>query len=421
MNIQDIKPYKLNAKKHAKKQIQQVANSIKRFGFVQPIVVDKNSEVVIGHCRLEAAKLLQLKEVPTVSVENLTDDEVKALRLADNKLNESDWNMDLVIDELISLGPDFDLLDLTGFSRDLIIEPEAKDDMIPEEAPAIAKLGDIYQLGRHKIMCGDSTKDIGVLMGEEMADMTFCDPPYNVNYIGSATKRRKSIENDNIEDYGQFLKDSINQMVSVSKETAPYYIFTGQKEIGTLQDAMESVGLNAHQSIIWKKHRIGFGGSDYQHQWEPIVYGWKNHATRYMVEDRTLSDVWDELNDIKSTFDGEYTEVKFDGTVIKIKGKAEGFIKRNKKKTDFWQFDRPAKSELHPTMKPVALICQAIHNSSKQGDIVLDTFLGSGSTLIACEKTGRTCYGVELDPKYIDTIIQRYKDYTGRDDIIKIS
>ena len=231
MNIQDIKPYKLNAKKHAKKQIQQVANSIKRFGFVQPIVVDKNSEVVIGHCRLEAAKLLQLKEVPTVSVENLTDDEVKALRLADNKLNESDWNMDLVIDELISLGPDFDLLDLTGFSRDLIIEPEAKDDMIPEEAPAIAKLGDIYQLGRHKIMCGDSTKDIGVLMGEEMADMTFCDPPYNVNYIGSATKRRKSIENDNIEDYGQFLKDSINQMVSVSKETAPYYIFTGQKEI----------------------------------------------------------------------------------------------------------------------------------------------------------------------------------------------
>ena len=140
-----------------------------------------------------------------------------------------------------------------------------------------------------------------------------------------------------------------------------------------------------------------------------------------MVEDRTLSDVWDELNDIKSTFDGEYTEVKFDGTVIKIKGKAEGFIKRNKKKTDFWQFDRPAKSELHPTMKPVALICQAIHNSSKQGDIVLDTFLGSGSTLIACEKTGRTCYGVELDPKYIDTIIQRYKDYTGRDDIIKIS
>src|SRR3990167_1521704 len=173
MKISDIKPYPKNSKKHERKQIKQVADSIKRFGFVQPIVIDKNNEVVIGHCRLEAAKLLGLKDVPTISVENLSDKEVKALRLADNKLNESAWDMNLVIDELKGL--DSELLDLTGFSRDLIIEGNEQDDVIPENAPPVAKLGEIWALGRHRVMCGDSTKkeDVAMLMGDKKADMVF--------------------------------------------------------------------------------------------------------------------------------------------------------------------------------------------------------------------------------------------------------
>ena len=184
MDIDLIKPYTKNAKKHDKKQIKQVSDSIKRFGFVQPIVIDKNNEVVIGHCRLEAAKLLGLKDVPTVSVENLSDEEVKALRLADNKLNESAWDMNLVIEDLKGL--DSDLLDLTGFDKDLIIEGNEQDDVIPDSAPAIAQVGDIWALGRHRVMCGDSTKkeDVEKLMDGKKADMVFTDPPYNVNYSG---------------------------------------------------------------------------------------------------------------------------------------------------------------------------------------------------------------------------------------------
>src|SRR3990167_8591952 len=178
MQIDLIKPYPKNAKKHDKKQIQRVADSIKRFGFVQPIVVDKNNEVVIGHCRLEAAKLLNMTEVPTVSVENLSDEEVKALRLADNKLNESEWDMGLAIEELKGLSEE--MFDLTGFDKDLLIEPDEKDDQIPDNAPTVVKLGDIWQLGNHRVMCGDSTKkeDVERLMDGKKADMVFTDPPY---------------------------------------------------------------------------------------------------------------------------------------------------------------------------------------------------------------------------------------------------
>ena len=185
IKIQDIKPYEKNAKKHTRKQIDQVANSIKRFGFVQPLVIDKNNELIIGHCRLEASKKLGMTEVPTLKLEDLSEEEVKALRLADNKLNESDWDMDLVIPELKGLSDD--LLDLTGFDRDLIIEPDEKDDEVPEvpKKPR-SKLGDLYELGNHRVLCGDSTKaeDVERLMDGKKANMCFTDPPYNVDYTG---------------------------------------------------------------------------------------------------------------------------------------------------------------------------------------------------------------------------------------------
>ena len=194
IEISKIKPYSKNAKKHPQKQIKQVANSIKRFGFVQPIVIDKNNEVVIGHCRLEAAKLLGLTEVPYISVENLSDEEVKALRLADNKLNESEWDLNLVIEELKGLSSE--MMELTGFDKDLIIETDEKDDLIPENVPSVSKLGDLYELGKHRVLCGDSTKkeDVEKLMDGKKADMVFTDPPYGMFLETDFSKIKGSVK-----------------------------------------------------------------------------------------------------------------------------------------------------------------------------------------------------------------------------------
>lgn len=373
----EIKPYEKNQKKHPKKQIEQVAASIKEFGMNQPIVVDKQGVIIVGHGRYEALKLLKWEIKPEyIKVVDLTEEQAKAYRLADNKLNESEWDMALVIEELKGLSEP--MLELTGFEKDLIIEPDEKDDEVPEvpEEPK-SKLGDLYELGQHRVLCGDSTKieDVERLMDGKKADMVFTDPPYNMAYTGSATKRREKIENDNMDNFGAFVTDATTAMVASAKVSAPFYMFTSEEEIPTIKQAYRDCGLKPHQTLIWKKHRIGFGGSDYQHTYEPFVYGWTGHKERYMINQRNLSDVW--------------------------------------------EFARPTTSELHPTMKPIDLIVFAMANSSKQDDIVLDPFLGSGSTLIASEKTGRICYGMELDPKYIDVIVQRYVDYTGNTKIKK--
>lgn len=417
MDINKIKPYSLNAKKHDKKQIKQVADSIKRFGFVQPIVIDKNNEVVIGHCRLEAAKLLGLTEVPTVSVENLSDKEVKALRLADNKLNESAWDMNLVIDELKGL--DTDLLDLTGFDRDLIIEGNEQDDVIPENAPPVAKLGDIWALGSHRVMCGDSTnkEDVEKLMDGKKADMVFTDPPYNVDYGGEQSpiwkQNIKKIKNDNLTPEGW--KSFCEKIALIINEFTKgvIYICHAPNGDGRIMAMYLDNVFHWSASIIWKKDRLIPGRAHFQRTYEPIWYGWVKEGEHNNQDDRTETDVWEEMKNIKSSFDGEYTTIKFQGYQVKIKGKAEGFIKRKRQKIDFWQFDRPFKNDLHPTMKPVALVENAIINSSKNNNIILDLFLGSGSTLIACEKTNRICYGMELDEKYCDVIIARWEQYTG--------
>jgi DNA modification methylase len=367
--IDSITPYPLNAKLHPSKQIDQIAASIKAFGFNQPIVVDSNNVIIVGHGRHEAAYKLGLTEVPVIKVD-LTDEQARAYRLADNKLNESDWDMQLVIEELKGLSAP--MLDLTGFNKDLLLESDEKDDEVPEtpEEPT-SKLGDLYILGNHRVLCGDSTKkeDVERLMDGKKADMVFTDPPYNMAYTGSATKRREKIENENMDNFGAFVTDATIAMVASAKVSAPFYMFTSEEEIPTIKQAYRDCGLKPHQTLIWKKHCIGFGASDYQHTYEPFVYGWTGHKERYMINQRNLSDVW--------------------------------------------EFARPASSELHPTMKPIDLIVFAMANSSKQDDIVLDLFLGSGSTLIAAEKTGRTCYGMELDPKYVDVIVKRWEDYTG--------
>jgi DNA modification methylase len=368
MKLSKIKPYIQNAKKHTKKQIEQVAASIKEFGFNQPIVLDKNNFIIVGHGRYEAAKLLEMKDVPTITVD-LTEEQANAYRLADNKLNESEWDMKLAIDELKTLS--IAMFDLTGFDKDLLIEPDAKDDIIPEGVPARSKLGDLYELGQHRVLCGDSTQVEAVsgLMDGKKADMVFTDPPYGVDYDGGHAekgKRREKLENDDkVDMYG----GSLPLAYAYSNDSAPLYLWFADRFAKDVLNALENNSYQVRTWIIWNKNMAQFGaiGAQYKTKHEPVIYAFKKGKA--------------------PTWNGVTNEV----TV--------------------WDVDRHSKNEFHPTQKPIALCERAIKNHLGTEACVLDLFLGSGSTLIACEKTGRICYGMELDPKYCDVIVQRYVDY----------
>jgi DNA modification methylase len=377
--VSDITPYPKNAKKHPKKQIEQIAASIKEFGFNQPVVMDKNGVVIVGHGRLEAAKMLGLTEVPTITV-NLPEEKAKAYRLADNKLNESDWDMELAIEELKNLPTD--LFDLTGFDADLLISPDEKDDQVPEVPyEPKTKLGDIYQLGKHRVMCGDSTKaeDVEKLMDGQKADMVFTSPPYNANTkVGEGdifkSKKTKKLYADGYSDnlssdeYVNFARKVLEHCflftegfifwnVSYNKNSRYQYI---QQIIPWLDYLCEQ--------ICWKKtSTIPFKGS-LMRDWEPIYL----------------------FSNIKATLGLE------------------------KVTSNFWEISNTnSQQDTHKACFPVELVAKGI-NLINNSRAILDPFLGSGSTLIAAEKTGRICYGMELDPHYCDVIIKRWEDYTGQ-------
>lgn len=378
VDISLLKPYKKNTKKHNQTQIDNVAESIRKFGFVQPFVIDKNNEVVIGHCRLLAAQKLGIKELPCVRVDYLTNAQVKALRILDNKLNESEWDLDFLNEELPEI-------DLTGFDVDFdfALPADGFDEIVEDEPPAVdeqnepmTKVGDIWQLGEHRLMCGDSTliADVERVMQGDKADMIFTDPPYNVDYQGKGKEKLK-IASDNFatdEECGQKLwLPAFENMRNVSKDCCSYYCCMPQG--GThmmMMMMMMKAGWQVKHELIWKKQSIVLNRADYNYQHEPILFGWN----------------------IKHTFygKGEYST------------------------TSVWEFDRPTKSKEHPTMKPIALIGEALKNSSKQNDIIFDPFGGSGSTLIACEQLGRKCRTIEIDPKYCDVIIRRWETLTGQ-------
>jgi DNA modification methylase len=379
--IDAIKPYAKNAKKHPAKQVEQVANSIKAFGFNQPIVVDEEGVVIVGHGRLEAAKSLGMVEVPVLRV-NLTEGQAKAYRLADNKLNESDWDMELVIEELKGL--DQDMLDLTGFDKDLVIESSDKDDEIPElPIEPQSKLGDVYQLGDHTLMCGDSidSDQVEILMDGKKANMMFTDPPYLMGFIGnvhgdgtkSFNAKHGAIKNDSmtVEQGQQFIGDFIR--TSKMFVEGAFYVCFYRLGLHYVFNALAQNGIDYKAVIIWDKGNHTLSNSDYMSRYEPIVYGW-------------------------------FDEHKFYG---------------GRSNFDIWRIDRTKKNDLHPTMKPVALCEQAIVNSSERNGIVLDLFGGSGSTLIACAKLGRIARVMELDPKYADVIVSRWVEYTGNPTIIR--
>ncbi|WP_288128597.1 site-specific DNA-methyltransferase [Thiomonas sp.] len=379
-------PYIRNARQHSDAQVAQIAASIREFGWGAPILVDGQNNVIAGHGRLLAARKLGLAEVPVVPMAHLTDTQRRALILADNKIGENaSWEDELLGIELSELkDAGFDL-GLIGFSQEeweaLIAGDEATkdgltdDDAVPEvpETP-ISRTGDVWLLGEHKLLCGDATKadDYRVLLGDELPDIAFTDPPYNVNYANTAKDKlrgkHRPILNDNLgEDFSAFLTDACRNILAVTKGAV--YIAMSSSELDTLQSAFRSAGGKWSTFIIWAKNTFTLGRADYQRQYEPILYGWRDGADHYWCGDRDQGDVW--------------------------------------------QIKKPQKNDLHPTMKPVELVERAIRNSSKTRDIVLDPFGGSGSTLIACEKAGRRARLIELDPKYVDVIVRRWQEFTG--------
>jgi DNA modification methylase len=385
-SVEALIPYARNAKQHPDAQVAQIAASIREFGWGAPILVDGNNNVIAGHGRLLAARKLGMDEVPVVSMDHLTDTQRRALILADNKIGENaSWEDELLGIELSELkDAGFDL-ELTGFSIEeweALIAGEETDkegltdeDAVPEVLEPISKPGDLWVLGEHKVLCGDATKldDYKRLLGDELVDMTFTDPPYNVNYANTAKDKMRGknrpIMNDNLGDsFEQFLKDACANIVVYTK--GAIYIAMSSSELDTLQSAFRASGGRWSTFIIWAKNTFTLGRADYQRQYEPILYGWKEGNDHYWCGARDQGDVW------------------------------------NVKK--------PAKNDLHPTMKPVELVERAVRNSSKTKDLVLDPFGGSGSTLIACEKAGRRARLIELDPKYVDVIVKRWEEYTGQ-------
>lgn len=381
MRVADVKPYPKNAKKHPDKQLEQIANSVKEFGWQQPIVVDREGTIIVGHGRWAAYQKYSLPE-PPIQVADLTEEQANAYRLADNKLNESEWDMNLVIEELRDLSDP--MVELTGFDKDLLIEPDEKDDEVPEapEEPQ-SKLGDLYELGNHRVLCGDSTKieDVERLMDGKKANVTFTDPPYlmaftgNVHADGSKSLNAKhgGLMNDDLSEgeKEQFIDGFLANLRLFT--VGAFYICWYRLGLHHLFNGIARNDLDYRALIIWDKGNHTLSNSDYQSKYEPIVYGWVDEHRFYGG---------------RSCF-------------------------------DLWSIQRTKANELHPTMKPVELVNKAITDSTEQNAIVLDLFLGSGSTLIASEKTGRICYSCELDPKYVDVSITRWCDYTGNYDIIK--
>jgi site-specific DNA-methyltransferase (adenine-specific) len=355
MKLADIIPYKGNAKKHDNRQIKNVMQSIKEYGIVQPLVIDKNNVLIIGHCRLEASKRLKLTEVPVVRLEELSEEEAQKLRLLDNKLNESEWDMDLLADQVPELNfDDFDI----DWGLDIDDTPaEVTEDTVPEEVETRAKLGDLWQLGGHRLICGDSTdiKVIERLMDGIKADMVFTDPPYNVAFNGRSGKF-DVIENDDLSEND--FRDLITASCNIIRTLNPkeYYIWCNWKFYGILQEQ-----LDYKSCIVWAKNVFGMG-KGYRHQHEFCL---------------------------------------FNGTID------EGI----NNESDLWEIAKDT-NYVHPTQKPVALCARALKNH-KDANVVVDLFGGSGSTLIACEQLNRKCFMCELDPHYVDVIIQRWENLTG--------
>ena len=475
ISVKDLIPYEKNTKKHDDVQINNVAESIKQYGFVQPIVIDKNNVVVIGHCRLLAAKKLKMSEVPCVCVDDLTEEQVKALRIVDNKSNESPWDFDFLADELADLDlSDFDFdfgIDTDAEEEAEIVEDEAPE--VDEENEPITKLGDIWQLGRHRLVCGDSTDKATVekLMNGAKADMVFTDPPYGMK------KEADGVLNDNLnyDDLLEFNKKWIPLTFANTKENGSWYCWGIDEPLmdiysHILKPMAKKNEITFRNLITWDKghgqgqNAEGFmmypiadekclfvvrgiqcltlNADQYWEEYEPIrkyLYderikcGWdiptmktiaghsdksRDHWTSKSQWNLPTKDVYEKFqawarNNGVNAFEREYESLRREYESLRAY-----FDNTHDNMNNVWHFDRTSASEReltggHATPKPIALCSRAIKSSSRENESVLDVFGGSGSTLIACEQLDRTCYMMELDPKYCDVIIKRWETLTG--------
>ena len=382
VSVEDLIPYALNSRTHSDAQVAQLAASIREFGFTNPVLVDEQNNLIAGHGRLLAARKLKLTEVPAVVVTGLDDRKRRALVIADNKLAlNADWDEEALRVELEDLAGDFG--ELMGFSDDELVallknddgtEGLTDEDAVPDvpEVPVTVE-GDVWLLGRHRLMCGDSTSidHLQRLCDGQLVDMWLTDPPYNVAYEGG-TKEKLTIKNDSMgnDQFRQFLRDAYVAADAVMKAGAVFYIWHSDSEGYNFRGAAKDAGWTVRQCLIWKKSSLVLGRQDYHWMHEPCLYGWKDGAAHLWAADR--------------------------------------------KQTTILQFDKPSRNGEHPTMKPVELFEYQMLNNSKGSDLVLDSFAGSGTTAIACEKHGRNARMMELDPKYCDVIIKRWQDFTGQ-------
>ncbi len=379
----DLIPFKNNARTHSAEQIASIRAAMREFGFTNPILLkDDERTIGAGHARWEAASAEGLASVPTITLRGLTDQQWRAYVLADNKLAlNAGWDMELLALELADLKSfDFDL-ELTGFSYDELsrllpdkTEGNTHPDEIPEAPVApITKPGDVWLLGKHRLLCGDSTSvdDMKKLTSGQLVDMWLTDPPYNVAYEGG-TKDKLTIQNDNMgdEQFRAFLRDAYVTADTVMKPGAVFYIWHADSEGYNFRGAARDAGWQVRQCLIWKKSSQVMGRQDFHWKHEPCLYGWKDGAAHLWANDR--------------------------------------------KQTTVLEFDKPSRNGEHPTMKPVAIFEYQLLNNTKGGDIVLDSFAGSGTTAIAAEKNGRVAHLMELDPRYCDVIIKRWQDFSGK-------
>jgi DNA modification methylase len=382
-------PYARNPRTHTDAQVAQIAASIREFGWTNPVLVDGASGIIAGHGRVMAARKLGLEQVPVIELAHMSEAQKRAYVLADNQLAlNAGWDealLRLELADLSELGFDLGLIGfgagelerlLAGGKEGLTEDDEAPP--LPEQA--VTQPGDVWVLGEHRLLCGDATvlEDVERVLDGQLADMTFTDPPYNVDYGSSAKdklrgNRRKILNDDLGSGFETFLHEACGNILSVTKGAV--YVCMSSSELHTLQRAFVAAGGKWSTFVIWAKHTFTLGRADYQRQYEPILYGWPEGHDRYWCGARDQGDVW--------------------------------------------LIDKPARNDLHPTMKPVALVERAIRNSSKSRDTVLDPFGGSGSTLIACEKAGRQARVIELDPKYCDVIVRRWQEWVGASAVLE--
>lgn len=419
--VDSLVPYARNARTHSSEQIAQLRASIREFGFTNPLLIDEAGGIIAGHGRLEAARAEGLPEVPCIVLAGLTEAQRRALVLADNKLAlNAGWDTELLAVELADLKAGGFDLHMTGFSLDevdALLNPESKDGLTDQDdapdlpAEPVSKPGDLWVLGPHRVLCGDATSvtDLERLCDGASVDVVWTDPPYNVAYEG----RAGSIANDDMGD-GEFLellRAAFAGAFSVMKPGAPIYVAHADTEGWNFRHAFRAAGFKLAGVLVWRKNALVLGRSDYQWIHEPILYGWKPGSRHRWFGGRKQTTVaeLDRASPFAEQPDGTWT-LQVGGRVFVVEGSAQV----QELEPSIVHVAKPKRNTVHPTMKPVELIERHLSNSARSNDLVLDPFGGSGSTLMAAERLGMCARLLELDPRFVDVIVQRWEAYTGR-------